>query len=123
MMMHSNKAMEAAIAGSAAVDRDERIESLTRQLAKVKMDIAEQEATDKWLTTVQTAYAKMKRELLKTLTPEEYQAVDGAYLFLHAGCVDLVHEIPSTTSKGEDTRFQKDLHTAEAMRELAELTN
>ena len=104
------------------VDRDARIEALQKQLAKVQKDIAEQERIEKRLALVNSAFAKLKREMGKTLTPEEYQAIDGIYLFLHSGCVDMVRTIPSATSKGEDKRLERDLDTAEAIQELSSLT-
>jgi len=104
------------------VDRDARIEALQKQLAKVQKDIAEQERIEKRLALVNSAFAKLKREMGKTLTPEEYQAIDGIYLFLHSGCVDMVRTIPSATSKGEDKRLESDLDTAQAIQELSSLT-
>lgn len=117
----SNTAVEEAIKGGPKVDRAARIAELEKQLAKVRKDIAEQERLDKWFNTVQTAFAKLKREMGKTLTDEEWRAIDGAYIFLHSGCVDLVRTIPSATDKGEGKRFEKDMNTAKAMRELASL--
>ena len=104
------------------VDRDARIEALQKQLAKVQKDIAEQERVEKRLALVKSAYAKLRRELGKTLTPEEYEAIDGIYLFVHSGCVDMIRDIPSATSKGEDKRLERDLDTAEALHELETLT-
>jgi len=114
--------IEKALNPGDAVDRQSRIEALQKQLAKVKKDIAEQERLEKRWATIERAFDKLRRELGKTLTNEEYQAMDGAYLFLHSGCVDLVRHLPSATSRGEDTKLLKDLDTAEAMRELATLT-
>jgi len=117
----SNTAVEAAIRGGPKVDRSARIAELEKLLEKVKKDIAEQERLEKRWVLVYSAFAKLKREMFQTLTPEEREAMDGAYIFLHSGCVDLVRQIPSATSKGEDQRLEKDLNTAEAMRELASL--
>jgi len=116
-----NKAVEAAIKGGPKVDRSVRIAELEKQLEKVKKDIAEQNKLERHWMIIQSAYAKLEQELGKTLTPEEYDAVDGMYLFLHSGCVDMVRTIPSTTDKGEGKAFLKDVHTAEAMEELASL--
>ena len=104
------------------VDRQARIEALQKQLARVQKDIAEQERLEKRWQLVQSAFTKLKRELGKTLIPEEYQAIDGIYLFLHSGCVDMVRNIPSATSQGEDKRLERDLDMAEALKELASLT-
>ena len=104
------------------VDRQSRIQALQKQLAKVKKDITEQVRLEKRDATVQSAFAKLKREMGKTLTSEEYQAIDGAYIFLHGGCVDLVRHLPSATSDGQDTKLLKDLEMAEAMKELDTLT-
>ena len=114
--------IEKALNPGDTVERQSRIEALQKQLAKVKKDIAEQERLEKRWATIERAFDKLRRELGKTLTNEEYQAMDGAYLFLHSGCVDLVRHLPSATSRGEDTKLLKDLDTAEAMRELATLT-
>ena len=104
------------------VDRQSRIEALQKQLARVQKDIAEQERLEKRWSIVQRAFAKLKREMGKTLTREEYEAIDGIYIFLHSGCVDMVRHIPSATSRGEDKRLERDLDMAEAMKELSELT-
>ena len=118
----SNDIVDEALEEGHGVDRKSRIEVLEKKLAKVKRDIAEQERLVNWLATVEGAFTKLKREMGKTLTSEEYQAIDGAYIFLHSGCVDLVRHLPSETSKGQDTAFLKDLDTAEALKELASLT-
>lgn len=120
-MTLSNSAVETAIRGGPQVDRSARIAELEKQLAKVRKDIAEQERLEKRWQLVYSAFTKLKREMFQTLTPEEREAIDGAYIFLHSGCVDLVRHIPSDTSKGEDQRLEKDLSTAEAMRELKTL--
>ena len=104
------------------VDRQSRIEALQKQLAKVRKDITEQVRLEKRDAIVQSAFAKLKREMGKTLTREEYDAIDGAYIFLHGGCVDLVRHLPSATSDGQDKKLLKDLDTAEALRELDTLT-
>lgn len=104
------------------VDRQARIDQLEKQLVKVRKDIAEEERLEKRWATVKSAFAKLKRELGKSLTREEYNAIDGIYLFLHSGCLDMVRQVPSSTSRGEDTQLLKDLDTAEALHELASLT-
>ena len=114
--------IEKALNPGDTVERQSRIEALQKQLAKVKKDIVEQERLEKRDATVQSAFAKLKREMGKTLTREEYDAIDGAYIFLHGGCVDLVRHLPSATSEGQDKKLLKDLDMAEAMRELATLT-
>jgi len=114
--------IEKALNPGETVDRQSRITTLEKQLAKVRKDIAEQVRLEKRYATLERAFSKLRRELGKTLTNEEYQAMDGAYIFLHSGCIDLVRHLPSATSKGEDTKLLKDLDTAEAMRELATLT-
>ena len=120
-MTLSNSAVEAVIRGGPKVDRSARIAELGKLLEKVKKDIAEQERLEKRWQLVYSAFTKLKREMFQTLTPEEREAMDGAYIFLHSGCVDLVRQIPSDTSKGEEQRLEKDLSTAEAMRELKTL--
>lgn len=104
------------------VDRQSRIEALQKQLEKVQKDIAEQQRLEERWALVQSAYTKLRRELGKTLTREEYQAINGIYLFIHSGNVDMVREIPSATSKGEDKQLLRDLDMAEAMHELESLT-
>ena len=118
----SNAVVDEVLEEGQGIDRQSRIEALQKQLAKVRKDIAEQERLEKRYATLERAFSKLRRELGKTLTNEEYQAMDGAYIFLHSGCIDLVRHLPSATSKGEDTKLLKDLDTAEAMRELATLT-
>lgn len=118
----SNAIVDKALEEGKNIDRQSRIEALQKQLARVQKDIAEQERLEKRWALVQSAFTKLKRELGKTLTPEEYQAIDGIYLFLHSGCVDMVRHVPSATSKGEDTRLERDLDMGEALKELASLT-
>jgi len=121
-MKLSSAVVDEALNEGKGVNRDARIEALHKQLAKVQKDIAEQERVEKRLALVKSAYAKLRRELGKTLTPEEYEAIDGIYLFVHSGCVDMIRDIPSATSKGEDKRLERDLDTAEALHELETLT-
>jgi len=118
----SSAVVDKALEEGKGVDRQSRIDALQKQLAKVQKDIAEQERLEKRWATVQRAFAKLKREMGKTLTREEYEAIDGIYIFLHSGCVDMVRHIPSATSRGEDKRLERDLDMAEAMKELASLT-
>ncbi len=118
----SSAVVDKALEEGKGVDRQSRIDALQKQLAKVQKDIAEQERLEKRWATVQRAFAKLKREMGKTLTREEYEAIDGIYIFLHSGCVDMVRHIPSATSRGEDKRLERDLDVAEAMKELASLT-
>ena len=118
----SSAVVDKALEEGKGVDRQSRIDALQKQLARVQKDIAEQERLEKRWATVQSAFAKLKREMGKTLTREEYEAIDGIYLFLHSGCVDMVRQIPSATSRGEDKRLERDLDMAEAMKELASLT-
>ena len=91
-------------------------------MAKVRKDITEQERLEKRWALFEGACKKLRQEMGKTLTREERDAIDGLYIFLHGGCVDMVRHIPSDTSKGEDKKLLKDLDTAEAMKELATLT-
>jgi hypothetical protein len=117
-----NSAVSAVIDGKSPANKAARIAELEKELKKVRESIEEQERLDKRYATVQRAFDKLKRELFKTLTPEERDAIDGAYIFLHSGSVDLVRNIPSATSKGEDLRLDKDLRTVEALKELDTLT-
>ena len=118
----SNAVVDEVLEEGQGIDRQSRIEALQKQLAKVRKDIAEQERLEKKWATVQNAFTKLKRELGKTLTAEEYKAIDGAYIYLHNGCADLVRHLPSATSRGEDRVFLKDLDMAEALKELHLLT-
>jgi len=122
MTMISRAVVDRALKEGQGVDRQPRIEALQKQLAKVRKDIAEQERLEKKWATVQNAFTKLKRELGKTLTREEYDAIDGAYIFLHSGFVDLVRQLPSATSRGEDRALLNDLDTAESLKELSNLT-
>ena len=114
--------LEKALNPEVDVDRQARISTLEKQLAKVRKDITHQERLEKRWATVQSSLAKLKREIGKTLTSEEYDAIDGIYIFIHSGCVDMVRHIPSATSRGEDNQLLKDLDTVEAMHELSSLT-
>lgn len=118
----SRSVVDKALEEGKTVDRSARITELEKQLAKVRKDIIEQERLEKRWQTFQTACQKLRREMGKTLTQEEYQAIDGLYIFLHSGCVDFVRHVPSATSKGEDKRLERDLDTVEALHELDSLT-
>jgi hypothetical protein len=115
--------VNAVIEGGSSAARAARIAELEKELKKVRESIAEQERLDKRYATVQRAFDKLKRELFKTLTREELDAIDGAYIFLHSGSVDLVRTVPSATSRGEDVALDKDLRTVEALKELETLTS
>jgi len=114
--------VDEALKEGQTVDRQSRIAQLEKQLSKVRKDIAEQERLERRLALFKGACEKLSREMGKTLTREERDAIDGIYIFLHSGCVDFVRHIPSATSKGEDKRLAEDLDTAEAMHELSSLT-
>lgn len=117
-----NAAVSAVLDGRSPANKAARVAALEKELKKVRESIEEQERLDRRYKLYQTAYDKLKRELFKTLTQEERDAIDGAYLFLHSGLVDIVREIPSATSRGEDLRLDKDLRTVEALKELESLT-
>jgi len=110
-----------ALAEGNNVDRQSRIEELKKRLDKVKGQIAEEEELERRVALVQSAFAKLKREMGKTLTSEEYQAIDGAYIFLHSGSVDLVRHVPSATDKGESKELEKILDAGDALQELKTL--
>ena len=114
--------VDKALEEGQTVDRQSRIAQLEKQLAKVRKDIAEQERLEKRWQLFEGACKKLRQEMGKTLTREEYQAIDGIYIFLHGGCVDFVRHIPALTSRGEDKQLEKDLDTVEAMHELSSLT-
>ncbi|MGD0794292.1 MAG: hypothetical protein ABR958_01685 [Dehalococcoidales bacterium] len=114
-------AVEAVLRGGAKTDRPARIAELEKQLEKVRKDIAEQEKVENYWRTFNGAFAKLKAKLFKTLTPEERACMDGAYLFLHAGCVDLVRSLPSATDKGEGNQFLDKVEMGEALAELGNL--
>jgi len=116
-----SEALRAVMEEGKGVDRQSRIDALQKQLAKVQGQIAEEEKAERQVALVQSAFAKLKRELGKTLTSEEYQAIDGAYIFLHSGCVDLVRHVPSATDKGESKRLEQVLDTGDALQELRKL--
>ncbi len=102
-------------------DQTARITELEKQLEKVRKDIAEQQKLEKHWQTFNRAFSKLKVELLKTLTPEELACMDGAYLFLHGGCVDLVRTLPSTTDKGEGPKFLDKIEMGQALEDLGNL--
>ncbi|MBA7478538.1 hypothetical protein ES707_13963 [subsurface metagenome] len=104
------------------VDRSARIAELEKQLGKVRKDIAEQERLEKKWQVFETACKKLRKEMGKTLTREERDAIDGLFIFLHSGCVDFIRHLPSGTDAGENKRLNRDLDTAEALHELDTLT-
>ncbi len=111
----SNRAVEAVLNGDDPTERAARIASLEKQLAKVRKDAEEQKKLEDWYALIQRANGKLVKLVRDTLTPEEWKAVDGAYLFIHGGCVDMVRSIPSSTSKGEDKQFVQRLDIAETI--------
>jgi len=113
-----NALVRAAMEEGPAVDRDERIAKLQKELERVKADIGEADRVERRSQLVQSAYHKLRRELVQTLTREERDAIDGIYLFLHSGSVDMVRHVPSGTDKGEHRKLERDLTMAEAMQEL-----
>jgi len=118
----SSSVVDEALAEGKTVDRSARIAQLEKQLAKVHKDIAEQERLEKRWQVFETACKKLRQEMGKTLTEEEYQAIDGLYIFLHSGCVDFVRRVPDATDKGENKRLNQDLDTMEALNELNALS-
>ena len=118
----SSAVVDKALEEGNTIDRQSRIDALLKQLVKVQKDIAEQERLEKRWQIFMSATNKLQQEMGKTLTREEYQAIDGIYIFLHSGCVDIVRHIPSATSRGEDKQLEKDLDMAEAMHTLSSLT-
>lgn len=118
----SRSVVDEALEEGNTVDRSARIAELEKQLAKVLKDITEQERLEKRWQMVETARNKLRTEMGKTLTKEEYKAIDGLYIFLHSGCVDFIRQIPSATDKGENMRLNRDLDTVEALHELDALT-
>ncbi len=112
-----NAIVRAAMDEPVGVDRDAKVARLERELAKTRENIVEATRVETRSTLVQSAYARLKHNLLAGMTREEREAVDGMYLFMHAGNVDLVRNIPSGTDAGENRRFERDLTMAEAMRE------
>jgi len=122
MMTLSRSVVDKALEEGKTVDRSARIAELEKQLGKVRKDIAEQERLEKRWQVFETACEKLRKEMGKTLTCEEHQAIDGIYIFLHGGCVDFIRHIPSATDAGENKRLNRDLDTIEALHELEALT-
>ena len=114
--------VDKALEEGKTVDRSARIAELEKKLVKVRKDIAEQDRLEKKCRVFKTACKKLRKEMGKTLTREEYEAIDGLYIFLHSGCVDFIRHIPSGTDAGETKRLNRDLDTAEALHELDTLT-
>ena len=114
--------VDKALEEGQGVDRQSRIAQLEKQLAKVRKDIAEQERLERRWQLFEGACQKLRQEMGKTLTREEYLAIDGIYIFLHGGCVDFIWHIPSATSRGEDRQLERDLDLVEALHELESLT-
>ncbi len=112
-----NSIVRAAMDEPAGVDRDAKVARLERDLAKTRENIVEARRVQNRSQLVQSAYARLRRNLFAGMTREERQAVDGMYLFMHGGNVDLVRNIPSGTDAGESLRLERDLTMAEAMRE------
>jgi len=118
----SRSVVDEALEEGKTVDRSARIAELEKQLVKVRKDIAEQDRLEKKCQVFETACEKLRKEMGKTLTREEYQAIDGLYIFLHSGCVDFIRHVPSATDAGENKRLNRDLDTVEALHELDYLT-
>lgn len=106
------------VLGQPPVDRAARIEALRKQLAKVCVQVDDERRLENRCALIQSAFGKLKAQLRSILTPEEYSAIDGAYIFIHGTFVDMVRHIPSATDKGEGVRFEKMLDMADMMAEL-----
>ena len=116
-----NVAVMAVMEEGPKQDRQAKITELEAQLAKVRKEIEKEQELERRWRLLETAYSKLRKELGKTLTPEEYQAIDGAYLFLHGGCVDLMRHIPSNTDRGEGKRLEKVMDYGDMLAEAKEL--
>jgi len=86
------------------------LETLERQLARVNGEIEKEMEVERRKEVALAAYSKLKKALGETLTPEERQAVDGMYLFLHRDAggslnVDLVRNVPSATDRGQGAKM------------------
>jgi len=114
--------VDKALEEGKTVDRSARITELEKKLVKVRKDIAEQERLEKKWQVFEDACKKLRKEMAKSLTREEYQAIDGLYIFLHSGSVDFVRHVPSATDAGENKRLNRDLDMAEDLKELEALT-
>ena len=113
-----NALVRAAMKEGPGVDRDGRIAKLQRELERCQADIVEADRVERRSQLVQSAYRKLRRELGKSLSPEEREAIDGIYLFLHGTNVDMIRQIPSGTDKGEHRKLERDLTMAEALAEV-----
>ena len=87
-----------------------KIEELQRQLEKVNGQIAEEMEVERRKEVALRAYEKLRTVLRDALTPEERQAVDGMYLFLHRDAggdlnVDMVRNVPSATDRGQGAKL------------------
>ena len=116
-----NVAVTAVMEEGPKSDRQAKIAEMEAQLAKVRKEIEKQQELERHWQILETAFNKLRKELGKTLTREEYQAIDGAYLFLHGGCVDLVRHIPSNTDRGEGKRLESVMDYGEKLAEAKEL--
>jgi hypothetical protein len=117
----SKSVLESVLRDGPKTDRPARIAELEKQLEKVRKDIVEQEKLEKHWRMFNRAFTKLKAELFQTLTPEEKECMDGAYLFLHGSSVDLVRYLPSATDKGEGKKFLEKVEIGEALAELGKI--
>ena len=88
------------------------IEALEKQLARVNGEIAQEMEVERRKELTLAAYSRLAKALRDALTPEERQAVDGMYLFLHRDAggdlnVDLVRDVPSPTDRGQGEKLDK----------------
>jgi len=113
-----NALVRAAMEEGSGVDREARIAKLQKELVRCQADLVEAERVENRSQLVQSAYKKLRRELGKSLSPEEREAIDGIYLFLHGTNVDMIRQIPSGTDRGEHRKLERDLTMADALAEV-----
>jgi hypothetical protein len=90
------------------------IAKLETRVAFYQEKIAEFEALEKRAKMAYSTQA-LFQTAYDGLTLEEKAAINGMYLFIHSGMVDMVKEQPSATDRGEGREFVKMMAKAEAI--------
>jgi hypothetical protein len=85
-----------------------------KQVEWYREQIAEEAALEKRLAAVRSGYGKLEAAYAG-MTAEEKMAVEGMYVFIHAGMIDMVKENPSPTDTGAGKAFLKMVAKAEIM--------
>lgn len=98
-----------------------KVEDMEKELARVRGQVAELQELERKCALVSRTFDRIRTYLLEGFTAEELAVVDGVYLHLHDGMVDMVRHLPSDTDRGEGKRFLEMVDKGQAKGHLQNL--